>query len=119
MFRMTSPPPLSIVLDGLLTSDHAAIARQLDVSPATFRRWIATDNAPRAAVLALFYESRWGYSLLESTAYNGRMWAEARARSLERENRALRRRIERLEALGSADGFGAASAPHLEPVRRA
>lgn len=108
MFRATHTPPLSYLLDDLLTSDPAAIAAHLGVSTATLARWKKADQAPRAALLALFYESRWGYSLLESTAHNGEACARRHAESLQRENAMLRARIARLEALG---GFGSANAP--------
>lgn len=110
MFRATHTPPLSFLLSDLLTSDPKAIARHLDVSPATLKRWKQADQAPRMALLALFYESRYGYSVLESTAHNGhaveRQWRQA----LERENAGLRVRIARLESIGD---FGAANGPSI------
>lgn len=108
MFRATHTPPLSYLLDDLLTSDNAAIAAHLGVNPATVKRWKQEDQAPRAAMLALFWESRWGYSLHATTAHNGAMYAQQEAHGLKRENAMLRARIARLEALG---GFGSANAP--------
>lgn len=111
MFRATHTPPLSTMLDDLLTSSQPAIAKHLGVSVQTLRRWISADEAPRAAMLALFYETRWGYSLLETTAWNGRLWAEQRADVLERENARLRDEIARLIRLGqygSANDAGGA-----------
>jgi len=109
MFRATHTPPLSILLDDMLTSDPHAIARHLEINAATLKRWIQADSAPRAAMLALFYESRWGYSLLESTAHNGHLIERQRSQALERENAGLRVRIARLERIGD---FGAANQPH-------
>lgn len=108
MFRATQTPPLSYLLDDLLTSDLEAIAAHLGVSVATLKRWKLADQAPRTALLALFYESRWGYSLLESTAHNGALYARQEADGLKRENAMLRARIARLEKTGF---FGAANAP--------
>lgn len=108
MFRATHTPPLSYLLDDLLTSDLRAIARHLDVSVKTLERWKAADQAPRAAMLALFYESRWGYSVMESTAHNGELYARQEAAGLKRENAMLRTRIARLERIGD---FAAANAP--------
>lgn len=108
MFRATHTPPLSYLLDDLLTSDHRKIAAHLGVTLKTLERWIVTDDAPRAALLALFYESRWGYSLMETTAYNGHMYERRLRQSLERENAMLRTRIARLETTGD---FGAANEP--------
>lgn len=107
MFRATHTPPLSVLLDDLLTRDPRAIAKHLGVAPATLKRWKASDEAPRAALLALFYESRWGYSLLETTAHNGALLARQEVAGLQRENAGLRVRIARLERIGD---FGAANA---------
>jgi hypothetical protein len=62
MFRASHTPPLSYLLDDLFTCDLRQVARYLGVTVATLKRWKATDDAPRAALLALFYESRWGYA---------------------------------------------------------
>lgn len=110
MFRATHTPPLSVLLDDLLTRDVAAIAGHLGISTATLRRYKQAGQAPRAVLLALFYESRWGYSLLETTAHNGRQIERQLRQALERENAGLRARIARLEAIGD---FGAANAPGL------
>lgn len=108
MFRATHTPPLSCLLDDLTTSDLGAIACHLGVNVATLKRWKQADQAPRTALLALFYETRWGYSLMESTAHNGAMYARQEADGLKRENAMLRARIARLEKTGF---FGAANAP--------
>lgn len=110
MFRATHTPPLSVLLDDLLTSDLAAIAGHLGISVATLRRYKQADQAPKSVLLALFYETRWGYSLLESTAHNGHATERAWRQALEREAAGLRTRIARLEAIGD---FGAANAPAL------
>lgn len=41
-------------------------AKILDVTTATISRWIATEKVPKAAVLALYWESKYGRSLIES-----------------------------------------------------
>lgn len=110
MFRAKHTPPLSILLDDLFTRDPGKIAQHLGVTPRTLARWVAADDAPRPVLLALFYETRWGYSLLETTAHNGALHARQHAASLERENASLRSRIARLERIG---GFGAANEPLL------
>lgn len=116
MFRATHTPPLSYLLDDLLTRDRAAIARHLGLSTATLARYEAADQAPRPVMLALFYESRWGYSVLETTAHNGALYARQEAQGLARENATLRTRIARLEAIGD---FGAANdvgpTPRVQP----
>ena len=77
------------------------VAKHLGVTVETLRRWKAADRAPRAAMLALFYESRWGYSLLYTTAFNAETDARQEVSSLKRTNDALRVRIARLESLGN------------------
>lgn len=114
MFRATHTPPLSVLLDDIFERDLSKVADFLGVTMQTLKRWQRLDNAPRAALLALFYESRWGYSLLYTTAFNAETTARNLAKSLERENAALRLRIERLERLGD---FGAANRPTLAQVR--
>ena len=101
MFRATHTPPLSYMLDDIFTRDPKKIAKHLGVSVQTLKKWKAADAAPRAAMLALFYETRWGYSLLATTANNGELFARQVSAGLERENAALRVRIARLEALGN------------------
>jgi predicted site-specific integrase-resolvase len=110
MFRATNTPPLSYLLDDLLTRDLAAIAGHLGISVATLRRYKQAGQAPRAVLLALFYETRWGYSLMETTAHNGRMYAEQETRFARVQIEHLKAQITRLESLGD---FGAANAPLL------
>lgn len=114
MFRATHLPPLSYLLDDLLTRDRAKIAAHLGVSVKTLARWQAADEAPRAVMLALFYETQWGYSLMYATAHNGELFARQKANALERENAALRVRVARLERLGD---FGAANAPAFQTIK--
>lgn len=101
MFRASHTPPLSYLLDDIFVRDLKKVAKHLGVSVQTLKKWKATDSAPRAALLALFYESRWGYSLVATTAHNGEMFQRQVADGLKRENAALRVRIARLEALGN------------------
>jgi transcriptional regulator with XRE-family HTH domain len=114
MFRASHTPPLSYLLDYLFTRDLHQVARYLGVTVATLKRWKSTDDAPRAALLALFYESRWGYSLMYTTAHNEALFARQELEGLKREKAALLLRIARLEATGD---FGAANAPVLSARR--
>lgn len=111
----TQLPPLSILIDDLAGSrTPEAIANHLDVSALTVRRWMAQDGAPRAAMLALFFETRWGLSALDAHAVNLVRTHVGLNMALRRENAALQRRIERLEALG---GFGSANSPMFVHVQ--
>lgn len=101
MFRATHTPPLSYMLDDIFVRDMKKIAKHLGVTVQTLKKWKANDDAPCAAMLALFYETQWGYSLMYTTAWNGEKYARELADSLKRTNDALRVRIARLEALGN------------------
>lgn len=110
MFRASHTPPLSYMLDDLLTRDCKKIAAHLDVTVKTLERWKTADQAPRPVMLALFYETQWGHSLINTTSINGERLARQQVRGLQDENAMLRARIARLETLGN---FGAANAPVL------
>ncbi len=102
-------PPLSVLvgdLHGPRTPE--AIGHHLGVSALTVRRWIAKDEAPRSAALALFWETRWGLSALDAQAVNLVRSHVGLNNALRRANAALQRRVEMLEALG---GFGSANSP--------
>jgi hypothetical protein len=47
-----------------------AISKYLGVSENTLLRWIATERVPRAAVLALFWESKYGRSSIFTNQVN-------------------------------------------------
>lgn len=113
MFRATRVPPLSVLLDDLTTQDRAKVAKHLGISTRTLKRWQATDDAPRAALLALFYETRWGYSAMYTAMFNECRDMAGLVDCHRRENAALRLRIERLEALGN---FGSANDPVAKPA---
>jgi hypothetical protein len=103
-------PPLSIILNDLIGSKSPeSIAAHLDVSASTVRRWLSAGDAPRAVALALFWETRWGLSIIDCEAVNQARMQEGMNATLKRENATLRTRIARLEALGN--GFGAANEP--------
>jgi len=100
-------PHLSVLIDALTNRHPEAIGRHLGVSAHTVRRWIKAEQAPRAAMLALFWETRWGLGMLDAEAVNLVRTHIGLNKALVRENETLRRRIERLEALS----YGAANAP--------
>lgn len=100
-------PPLSFMLDDMGVSD-AALCRHLDVNERTLRRWRADDQAPRPVALALFYETRWGRSAVNTRAENDARMFAGLARCYERQNATLMTRVTRLETIGE---FGAANAP--------
>lgn len=126
MFKATHLPPFSTLIEDQFTRDHQKIAKQVGVSLRTLQRYIAIDGAPRAVMLALFYESRWGVSLIHTSAHNDAVISAQLAASLGRENASLRARIAYVEALAAskaktdqddqANGFGSANEPFYKTL---
>lgn len=102
-------PPLSVLIDDLHgPRTPEAIGHHLGVSALTVRRWIAKDEAPRAAALALFWETRWGLSALDAQAVNLVRLHVGLNNALRRENATLVARVAYLESVGQ---FGSANGP--------
>ena len=84
------------------------LARHLDLSTRTLERYTTAGQAPRAVMLALFWETRWGISQADTTAANQAACYYSLAQSLKRENDRLRADLQRVQALGL---YGSANAP--------
>ena len=112
MFRATNIPALSWLLDGLRTRNPATIAKHLGISVATLERYRKADHAPRPILLALWYESSYGYQELFTEAHNSACMANRLASSLETEVSHLRQRVDLLQSLGT---HGAANDPIQRP----
>jgi hypothetical protein len=89
-------PSVVFLLDDLGGVD--AVARYLHASPRTVARWRADNAAPRAAHLALYWVSRWGISMYETTAHNAAVTHAGHAAAMTRECDRLRGIIAKLEA---------------------
>ena len=101
MFKApTQTPNICTLLDDLLTRDAAKVARHLGVTKNTVKRWAKTGNAPRMAHLALFWETRWGLSVLDADIWNRESLRLGMIDALERENARLVAQLARLVALG-------------------
>lgn len=114
MFRAPSHaglPGLPTILADLSHAKPAQVARHLGISPITLARYTAAGQAPRAVMLALFWETRWGRSAADAEAVNWAAMHHRESTMLRRENAALRRHIEALEALLSQGTGHAANAP--------
>ena len=108
MFRApTQTPPVSVLLDDMPTRSLKHIARHLGLSDATVRRYARTGSAPRLVHLALFWETRWGLSVLDCEIVNRDRLRLGHIGALERENKALKAQLARLAGLAS----GAANEP--------
>lgn len=112
MFRAPRPaslPGFNQVMQDLPASQRQ-IARHLDITERTLQRYAATDSAPRAVVLALFWETRWGREAADGEAAAWAALQYQRAEASARQVAALGRQMDLLEA-ALADGRGAANSP--------
>ncbi|MGA8787255.1 MAG: hypothetical protein WB542_18165 [Polaromonas sp.] len=113
MFRspkMAGLPALSLMLADL-PAHHDQIARHLGISPRTLANYVRAGQAPRAVMLALFWETRWGRSAADTEAANFAAIHYRRAQITERRNAALLHQIGVLEGELTQAGNGAANAP--------
>lgn len=106
-------PTLAAILDDLGNPRPEAIGRALGVTPRTVRRWIADDQAPRPAVLALFWVTRWGLGTVDAEATNAARLYAAQAGALQRQADGLRAELARVLALADT---GAANVASLEAL---
>lgn len=108
MFRAPRAlPPFSVLVDDL-TSNQAIICNHLDISSATWRRYLQADQAPRPVMLSLFWETRWGRSAADCEAANAATVHAQHAAMLRQQNARLNRVIAQLE---KEHHTGAANAP--------
>lgn len=120
MFKSPSAakvPPFSMLYADM-PATHAQIARHLGLSPQTLKKYLKTENAPRAVMLALFWESRWGTSWANADAYNFGKVHHEYAQVLKATNARLLAHIALLEhELANNAGGAAANSPVFEPGR--
>lgn len=94
-------------------SDVAA-AKLLDVTVKTVKRYRREGQAPRAVMLALFWETPWGLSALDCIAQGEKLMALSQARILGDENAALKAQVAKLEKELQEPGQQAANASFLK-----
>lgn len=98
--RMPSTPPaLSSLLPDIFHPTPAQLARAFHVSTATARRWITTDQAPRAVLLALWWLTGEGQATVDAEAVNAARMHATHAAVLSEELEDTRRQLARLAAL--------------------
>lgn len=107
-------PTLSQVLADLGNPSPREIANYFQVTERTVFRWMAAGVAPRPVELALFWESNYGWSAIETDLFNSRNYFLNLSESLKNDVQNLRVRVAWLEKNGS---FGSANEPFLSPVR--
>lgn len=122
----TMMPTLAEMVGDIGNPKPAVLAKALGVSPRTVHRWLqAEEAAPRCALLAIFWLTRWGMSLAYCEAHNlAQMHAGMAActRQQLEQARAAHAAIvteleARLELLGRIGDFGAANDPAPPPRR--
>lgn len=107
-------PAFSALADDVQCS-RTVLACMLGVTPRTLQRWIADDEAPRVARLAVYWLTRWGQSALDADAHNSATMHAAQARALRDELIAAQRQISRLRRALDALPVGTANSPIYSP----
>lgn len=113
MFRSPRPaglPHLHSLLDNIQASEKE-IAKLIDVSVPTLRKYRARGQAPRSVMLALFWESTWGLRTADVTAANQAAQYFALAQALKRENQRLVKQMLTMEQELTQAATGAANGP--------
>lgn len=85
MFRAPTQaglPGIDTMLDDI-PATRQQIARHLGISESTLATYKRTGNAPRAVMLALFWETRWGRSAADCEAANFGQVHHAQAKALQ------------------------------------
>lgn len=103
-----STPPLDVMLADLGSPNAVEIAKTLDVTGSTVYRWRKQGEAPRAAMLALFYATKWGRSQVHAQAHNDAVLQAHIARNLLERLDAAERKLAKLGQIGE---FGSANDP--------
>lgn len=103
-------PSFGTLVDDVLCS-RRALAIVLDVHPRTLQRWIDADDAPRTAILAVFWLTRWGVSTIAADAHNAATAQAGLAAALRVELMKAQRQIARMQRAIDAVPTGAANAP--------
>jgi hypothetical protein len=111
MLKKADIPSLEFMLADLGNPPAQLVAKALGVSLRSVRSWIARGYAPHATMIALFWHTSYGRSLIDVELVNtARMFAQL-ASSQAREMNNLKARIAHLETIGQ---FGSANSPFVE-----
>jgi monomeric isocitrate dehydrogenase len=91
------------------------LAKALDVDERTVYRWLATDRAPRAALLSIFWVTKWGMSLADAETFNLAQLHMGMTEALKLELNRARAEIaalqEQMGRIGRLGDFGSANDP--------
>lgn len=84
------------------------VAKALKVTERTVWRWLSEDSAPHAAMLAIFWLTRWGVSEIDAAAHNAAIYSAGMARCLQDELDDIKARLARISRIGE---FGSSNDP--------
>ncbi len=91
-----------------LSVTPAELAKALGVNKSTVYRWLDTGQAPRTAMLAIYWATSWGQSELDAETFNRANLYQSLAEALRHEVRKLEQQIQRLSQTGL---YGSANDP--------
>jgi ADP-ribosylglycohydrolase len=100
-------PIWQAILEDLGNPEPRRIAKVLGVSVRTVYRWNATQEAPRCAVMALYWLTRWGQHQVNTQATNDAAMACSYVGALQKEVDKLRielAQVVKLSHTGAANG---------------
>jgi len=100
------PALADMIRDLSATPDQIATA--LDVHRSTVYLWLRNGYAPRPAMLALYWMTRWGLSEIDAELWNAASVYRGLSQALERELWQVTQHIQQLDQLGD---FGSANDP--------
>lgn len=101
-------PALSAMLEDLGNPSARSIAKALGVHARTIERWRREGRAPRPAMLALYYVTRWGRSEVNCRAEHDAQLYSGYAAALKTELAEANAKLARLGQIGE---FGSANDP--------
>lgn len=101
-------PPLDELLYDIHKPTPAALAQAMGVTESTAKRWIASNEAPKPVLIALFWLTRWGMQWMDADLYNEAQLHFSMNRCQARQIRDLKSKLHRAAKLGN---FGSANDP--------
>ena len=113
----TKLPTLKEMMQDCCNATPHQLAKALGVDERTVWRWLKEDSAPRPALLALFWLTRWGMSVTNAEVHNLASLHMGLSRSLRSELDQAQQQIKALQGqiqhLGRLGDFGSANDPAL------
>ncbi len=101
-------PSLAMMFEDIGNPTPKQVGDALGVHEATVCRWLRKGQAPRSAMLALFWITRWGVSQVHAEAHNAAVVHAGHARALLTQVHKLESRLARLARIAD---FGAGNDP--------